>query len=681
MQKLNLKLKPKLIGAFMICGIVPLVAVAYFSIQKANEGMMKQAFNQLQAVRQIKANQIESFFEDRINDLEALADNPYTKFAMIELGKADISARAKGFEGLELLDEPKFKSAYDSYNATFKYYMDTYGYYDIFLISPEDGDVFFTVALENDFGTELSHEKHHLASTWREVLDDGRPVLSDMAPYAPSFGAPAMFMACPVNDDGKTIGVLAMQISSDAINVIMQERSGMGETGESYLVGSDKRMRSDSYLDPEGHSLLASFKGSVEQNGVDTKAVRESISGNNNSDIIIDYNGNPVLSVYGPLEIGEHTWACISEIDLAEIEKPINAISKAIVGIGIVAGLLIAVFGFIVAIGILKPINKVVDMIKDVARGEGDLTKRLAVDARDEIGDLAMWFNTFMDKLHDIISRVARNTGQLASAATEVSSAAEQLSTGSKEQTNQTAQVSAAIEEMTASILESSKNTSEAAEKAREASDKSQEGSRLAQDTSSGMDEIVSSASVTAGNIKDLSGKTNSIGEIIKVIDDIADQTNLLALNAAIEAARAGEQGRGFAVVADEVRKLAERTTKATKEVAETIKAIQADVSSANAHMEEAGEKVGKGKDLVEQTNSSLSEIYGSIEAMQEMMRQVAASAEEQSSAAEQISKNVENVDRISKESSSGAEQAAAAAEQLSRQAEDLRTIIGGFKL
>lgn len=342
---------------------------------------------------------------------------------------------------------------------------------------------------------------------------------------------------------------------------------------------------------------------------------------------------------------------------------------------------MLVVIGLILARYVTRRIFKVVDLIRDLAEGEGDLTKRLDAGTKDEIGDLSRWFNIFMDKLHDIIAQVALNTERLASAANEVSSSADELSSGSKEQTNQTAQVSTAIEQMAATIVESSKNTSEAAERAAEAAIKSQEGSRLAEETSRGMEEIVDSAATTGHNIENLAEKATAIGEIIKVIDDIADQTNLLALNAAIEAARAGEQGRGFAVVADEVRKLAERTTKATKEVADTIKGIQADVARANEQIIDSQKIVEQGKDLVKSTNASLNEIFSAIENVQEMMRQVATASEEQSAAAEQISKNVENVDRISKEAAGGAEQAASAAEELNHQAEELRTIVGAFKL
>lgn len=374
-------------------------------------------------------------------------------------------------------------------------------------------------------------------------------------------------------------------------------------------------------------------------------------------------------------------WIIASGSYLDDFTSGAQQVASTVLFISLAVVLIGALIGWILANSIIKPLDRVSAMLQDIAQGEGDLTQRISYDANDEIGNLSHWFNTFIDKLHDIIFQVADNTEQLASAATEISASAEQLSTGVREQTSQTSQVSSAVEEMTANIIESTKNTEEASEKAKEAAQKSQEGSRLAADTTDGMHEIVESSNVTSGNIEQLAEKATAIGEIIMVIDDIADQTNLLALNAAIEAARAGEQGRGFAVVADEVRKLAERTTKATKEVAETIKGIQNDVTTANTQISESKGIVDKGRNLVEQTGQSLKEIYQAIEGVQDMVRLVSSAAEEQSSAAEQISKSVENVDRITKESANGAEQAAAAAEQLNRQASNLRELVGGFKL
>jgi methyl-accepting chemotaxis protein len=394
-----------------------------------------------------------------------------------------------------------------------------------------------------------------------------------------------------------------------------------------------------------------------------------------------DRNGKQAEKITAYRYYPEWKWIIAAGSYMDEFTGGARKVATAITIISLITIGLCVILGWVLANSIIKPLHRMVVMIKDIAQGEGDLTKRLEANDHDEIGELATWFNTFIEKLHDIITQVAYNTEQLASAANEISSSAEELSAGAKEQTNQTSQVSAAVEEMTATIVESSRNTAEAADKAKGASDKSQEGSRLASDTSKGMNEIVESSNTTAKNIEGLAEKATAIGEIISVIDDIADQTNLLALNAAIEAARAGEQGRGFAVVADEVRKLAERTTKATKEVAETIKGIQVDVTTTNSQIADSQKYVLAGRELVDKTNNSLTEIYGAIETVQEMMRQLATASEQQSAAAEQISKSIENVNRITKESAAGTEQAAAASEELNKQAEGLRKIVGGFKL
>ncbi len=347
----------------------------------------------------------------------------------------------------------------------------------------------------------------------------------------------------------------------------------------------------------------------------------------------------------------------------------------------------LAILGFITLIillvsrSILRPIHNMVEMMEDIAQGEGDLTRRLTVNSQDEVGELAGWFNQFMDKLHGIILQVRQNSEEVATAANEISSTAAQLAAGSEEQTNQTSEVAASVQEMTAAILENSQNANQTAGLAGNANAKAQAGAETMKETRQGMNDIVVASGKTGEMIDSLSGRADQIGVVIQVIEDIADQTNLLALNAAIEAARAGEQGRGFAVVADEVRKLAERTTKATSEIGETIKAIQGDTSEAAKSMDVARAVVAKGQESTQKEEQELNEIVQAVTQAMDMINQIATATEQMSSGAEQISKNVDGISTVARQSAAGAEELSVAAEELNRQTENLRSLVGQFKL
>jgi methyl-accepting chemotaxis protein len=330
---------------------------------------------------------------------------------------------------------------------------------------------------------------------------------------------------------------------------------------------------------------------------------------------------------------------------------------------------------------VVKGLALIVERIKDVAQGEGDLTKRIEVQNDDELGELSRWFNTFMDKLQDIISQVAQSTEHIASATEEISSSATQSSQGAETQKDQTNQVATAMQEMSSTVLQVSENSNKAAESAKRSGEMAREGGHIVSETVKVIENLATSTRDTAVKIGELGKSSDQIGQIVGVIDDIADQTNLLALNAAIEAARAGEQGRGFAVVADEVRKLAERTTQATKEIAQMIKTIQEETRRAVDAMEAGTKAVESGVDSATKAGDSLEEIIHSSEQVGEMIMHIATAATEQSSATEQVNSNMDQIAKLVQESAVGAQQAAKACADLSNLALDLQGLVGRFKL
>ncbi|MBN2477360.1 MAG: HAMP domain-containing protein, partial [Pirellulales bacterium] len=299
----------------------------------------------------------------------------------------------------------------------FAKYTERRGYYDLFLMHP-DGQCFYTVSHEPDYGTNLVNGKYkdtNLGELTRQVLQSKEFGFADFAPYAPSNGAPAAFIGQPVLEKDEVQFVVALQLSLDTLNAIMKLRAGMGETGETYLVGPDKRMRSDSFLDPKGHSVAASFAGTVENNGVDTEAVAKALAGKEDAGILTDYNGNPVLSAYTPIDVFGTTWALLAEVDQAEAFAPVQQIeagaadakSQLLAATWIIAGVAIAavlVVAYLVAGLVTGPVKKVAGVLDLVAKG--DYNQKVEIDTKDEIGRMAGSLNTAIDAVAEALQDV-----------------------------------------------------------------------------------------------------------------------------------------------------------------------------------------------------------------------------------------------------------------------------------
>jgi len=353
-----------------------------------------------------------------------------------------------------------------------------------------------------------------------------------------------------------------------------------------------------------------------------------------------------------------------------------RSLALVLLTLAIAAGILLTI---VVSSAIAAPLRMLVAGLNQGA--EGDLSARINTTSQDEVGQTSSAFNIFMEELQSVMQQVVATAEHVASATEEISASATQSANGSEAQRDQVHQVATAMQEMSATVHEVSENSNKAADSARQTAETARQGGGIVEDTLAHMRSIAGSVRETAQKVQELGSRSDQIGKIVGVIDDIADQTNLLALNAAIEAARAGEQGRGFAVVADEVRKLAERTTKATKEIAEMIQSVQADTRGAVDKMQSGTQQVEKGVEVTAKAGESLKQIIGQAEHVGEMVTHIATAANEQSSTTETVNANMDQINKLVAESAEGAQQSAQACEQLSSLALELQNLVSRFKL
>ena len=679
----NMSIKVKNLLILVIAMLLMAVISTYVVSSESKEVLLKDSYNSLVSTRDSKYNQIKNFFHERAEDIDILArtENIYSFVDELESLNDKINIDAKGRYPI---DNPLVKEVTQPYEDFFQRYVKDYGYYDVFVIDPKTGHVLYTQAKESDYGANLisgSLSNSGLGKVFKKALQNGKPSYVDMQPYAPSNNAPAMFLATPIVNDGKTVAVLAFQISDEEINKIMHFRAGYGSSQEDYLVGQNKLMRSDSYLDPKNHTLKASF-ANPSLGKVDTESANLALSGTKGIKIVIDYNNNPVLSAFAPLKIDDGVkWAILSEIDEAEVMIVPNELRNSMIMVSAVIFIIVLIIAVIaINSSLVKPLRELEGRARDLAEGEGDLTQRLAIVGNDEITAVSRYINGFIQKVQETIIQAKQTSSENASVSEELARTSLQIGQKAEEESVIVNEVSAKgkeLQEVLSNAIENAKVTEGELNSAEATLNNT---SSMIISLSDDINTRSQAETELADKLSSLSSDAQQVKGVLEVISDIADQTNLLALNAAIEAARAGEHGRGFAVVADEVRKLAERTQKSLSEINATISVIVQSITDASDSISLNATEIEKLSQSAINVQDEISSSVGVMDVAVKKVDDMVVGYVENGKAIQAMVDKVELVNELSVSNARSVEEIASASDHLSAMTAKLNDLLASYR-
>ena len=654
-RSISKSIMAKLIIQFFIVGLIPLIGMGTLTYSLSKDAMEKEVFNHIASVNSIKKVQVLEFLKDRIKNLTLLSRTQHIR---------------------TMLDN----KTYQEISPLFEYYMKVFGYNDIILLN-EKGQILYSAAknMVYDINSDAIVATEVVTNgIWEKIIKTEIPTMTDIIKYQ-NDKAPALFMGAPVfADTGEMNAVLICQINATRINRLILEQTGKGESRDTFIVGFDLLMRSSSRF--LGNDAILKQK-------VDTRTARQAFKNELGTERGKDYRGIKVLSAYSHLgltkKIGtDFDWAIITKIDENEAFALLNKLKMNTFWGMVVLIFLVGIVGFIQSRMIAKPINELSYRI--VMLNDGDFTAEVPLthpNRSDEIGLLLRTFNDGSKRFRKQMKSLLDSTNLLVSSITRISTTASQLATSASETSSSISEVTTTAEEVKQTSQVASEKADYVARSADSTTRISDAGKQATENTMIGIDRIRNEMNSIAESTIQLSGQTKSIEDIINTVSDFADQSNILSVNAAIEAAKAEEHGKGFAVVAQEIKTLANQSKKATNQVRDILGDIQKATSTAVMATERGTKTVAEAVELSEQAGNAIDRLSGKVTESSEAALQITASNQQQLSGMDQLAQAMESINDATQQNLEGVKHLEDAIKGLEEMAHTIKSVTSSYKI
>jgi methyl-accepting chemotaxis protein len=657
----------KLVSGGCIAVIVLLIVNGYLSTTNSSAALTGQAKSNAANSAKGLAIQIEKALAGELKTAAAFATDSLVRSVGEEV-------KAKGIEGAAAVILPLRQEMKKKYQALGDNYL------GIFVTNAEG--VLYTGELAD--GSEYKGSNVAERPYFQQAKSSGKPVVGDVV-RSQKTGELISVVCAPVrSSSGEFLGIFAMSMKAAALTHLVTDNK-IGQSGYAFMINKEGIIIAHPV---EKHVLQLDLKTLKDMEAI-TKAMMAGSTG------VESYSFQNVDKIAGYAPVSLTGWSVAATQDEREFLASVSSLKRIILVVGLVSLALAALAIFLASGSITKPINKAVAGLKDIAQGEGDLTMRLAVTSKDEVGELAKWFNTFIEKLQTIIGKISDNAREVNLSIKELSNIAAALSKNAEDTSGRANNVATAAEEMSANLNgvaaameQSTTNTTMVASAAEEMTATINQIAQNAEQAHSISEKAVHQASNTSMKMAELGQAAQAIGKVTEAITEISEQTNLLALNATIEAARAGEAGKGFAVVANEIKELAKQTAAATMDIKKQIAGVQGTTNSTVEEINQISKIINSVNEIVATISSAVGEqsaateeIANNIAQASQGLGEVNENVSQSSAVAGTITQDIAGVNNASTEISKSSQQVTSSAGRLQDLANELQGIVNTFKI